>query len=220
MDQSEHISPGVSPEVLTAIDMLNVGILVVDREGRITFANRAAEDLLQCRTGRSIHCWLREETPPGGRGPDRPLRAAIARGERGAESYLAVGTANNTPLIVLIVPCASDEKRPERATTSILFVSDPTAEPDLDLRPVARLYGLTCAETWLLRALLKGKRVGEYAKQAGITLNTAKGYLKQLFSKTRVSRQSDLMRLVLANPLLRLFSTKRAQDRTDKGGRS
>jgi len=218
MDKSEHFNPEASPEVLAAIGMLNMGILVVDREGRITFANRAAEDLLHCRAGRSIHCWLREETPPGGKAPDRPLRAAISRGERGIETYLAVSTASNRPLIALIVPCGSDDKRPERASTSILFVSDPTAEVDLDLRPVARLYGLTCAETWLLRALLKGKRVGEYAKQAGITLNTAKGYLKQLFSKTRVSRQSDLMRLVLANPLLRLFSGKRGQGGKDEGG--
>src|SRR5262249_55410938 len=196
--------------------MLNVGILVADREGRITFANRMAQALLQCRAGQSIHCVLREETPPDGKAPDRPLRAAIARRERGADFYLALSKATNKSLIVLVVPRGSAGRSPGRELDPILFVSDPTAEPDLDLRPVARLYGLTRAETWLLRALLKGKRIGEYAKQAGITINTAKGYLKQLFSKTRVSRQSDLMRLVLANPVLRLVSTKRAQGGADE----
>jgi DNA-binding CsgD family transcriptional regulator len=74
----------------------------------------------------------------------------------------------------------------------------------VDLRPITRLYGLTGAEARLLQALVRGERVGTYAKNAGITLNTAKGYLKQLFSKTQTRRQSDLLRLVLSNPLLRL----------------
>jgi DNA-binding NarL/FixJ family response regulator len=69
-------------------------------------------------------------------------------------------------------------------------------------------------------ALVGGERVGTYAKQAGITLNTAKGYLKQLFSKTRIRRQFDLLRLVLSNPLLRLVSTRSSIDgRQERVGR-
>jgi len=45
--QPNHVRPEISPEVLAAIDLLNLGILVLDHEGRITFANRAAKKFLQ-----------------------------------------------------------------------------------------------------------------------------------------------------------------------------
>ena len=209
MHQREHIRPGTLPDVLSALDMLDLGIVVVDGEGRITFANRAAESLLQCRRGRSIHCLLREDTLPRNKARDQRLRAALSRRARAPESYLAFSTASGKQLIVLAVPCGADAGQ-GRASRSILFVGERAAESQMDLRPVARLYGLTRAETRLLQALLKGKRIGDYAKQAGITLNTAKGYLKHLFGKTRVSRQSDLVRIVLGNPVLRLVSAQPA----------
>jgi len=77
--------------------------------------------------------------------------------------------------------------------------------PDIDERHVALAYGLTRAET-RLGALLDGKRLGDYAREAGITLFTAKGYLKQIFIKTGVNRQADLVRLILGDPALRLVA--------------
>jgi len=44
----------------------------------------------------------------------------------------------------------------------------------------------------------------DHAEGAGITLNTAKTHLKQIFAKTGSRRQSDLIRLILADPVLRL----------------
>jgi DNA-binding CsgD family transcriptional regulator len=67
---------------------------------------------------------------------------------------------------------------------------------------------LTPAETRLLRSLLDGKRLADYARDADIGLFTAKGYLKQIFSKTGASRQADLVRLVLADPILRLVAMR------------
>jgi DNA-binding CsgD family transcriptional regulator len=193
--------------VLAAIDLLNLGILVLDREGRITFANRTAKALLQGRGGKD-----RRES---GAAFDR-IRAATARREA-AEGWFTPSTTKRNSLIVLSVPSPNNDSGTS-AASSIVFVADPTVEPELDLGPITRLYGLTRAERRLLQALVGGERVGTYAKQAGITLNTAKGYLKQLFSKTQIRRQSDLLRLVLSNPLLRLVSTQISMDEQQEGG--
>jgi DNA-binding CsgD family transcriptional regulator len=198
MGQPNHVRPEISPEVLAAIDLLNVGILVLDHEGRITFANRAAKKFLQ-GSGRR-HRFERDASF------DR-IGAATANRED-AEGCLTLSTSNRNSLIALSLPFHTD--RGTGASSSTLFVYDPTVEPELDLRPITRLYGLTRAEARLLEALVRGERVGTYAKNAGITLNTAKGYLKQLFSKTHTRRQSDLLRLVLSNPLLRLMRPDQA----------
>jgi DNA-binding CsgD family transcriptional regulator len=196
--QPNHVRPEISPEVLAAIDLLNLGILVLDHEGRITFANRAAKKFLQ-GSGRQ-HRSERDAAF------DR-IRAATANRED-AEGCFTLSTSNRNSLVVLSLPFHTD--RGTGASSSILFVYDPAVEPEVDLRPINRLYGLTRAEARLLEALVRGERVGTYAKNAGITLNTAKGYLKQLFSKTHTRGQSDLLRLVLSNPLLWLMRPDQA----------
>jgi DNA-binding CsgD family transcriptional regulator len=207
--EPKPVSPEIYADVLAAIDLLNLGILVLDVEGRIKFANRAAKALLQDRGA--------QDRSQRGAALDR-IRAATARHEA-AEGCFTLSTANRKSLIVLSVPSHNDDPG-TGASSSILFLDDPTAQPELDLRPITRLYGLTRAETRLLQALARGERVGTYAKAAGITLNTAKGYLKQLFSKTQTRRQSDLLRLVLGTPLLRLVSTRSSIDgRQERAGR-
>jgi DNA-binding CsgD family transcriptional regulator len=78
----------------------------------------------------------------------------------------------------------------------------------MDEHHVARQYGLTPAELKLLPALIDGKRLVEYADGAGITLNTAKTHLKQLFAKTGSQRQADVVRMFVADAVLRLAGSR------------
>jgi DNA-binding CsgD family transcriptional regulator len=193
-DEPESIQ--VSTDVLAAVDMLNFGILVVDREGRITFANQVAKEFLKRR--RTIN--LRAK------GPLSPLGAAVFR-QKESQHHLIPSSKGGQSLIALIVPSCNQHVNGS-PSASILFLSELRATLEMDLRPVARLYKLTRAETRLLYAILRGDRISTYANQAGITLNTAKTHLKQLFSKTEARRQADLVRLVLGNPVLWLVSRR------------
>jgi len=204
----EHDRPGLSLQVLSAINMLNMGILVVDRNARITFANCTARDLLQFQKGSGVHAQPSNDTLQSVGALNRRLRKAISDGERSTGGYLALPAAGHKRLIVLVVPCRSGEAGIGADLSSILFVSDLAADPDMDLSPIARLYELTPAETRLLEALVRGERVGKYIKQTGITLNTAKSHLRQLFIKTQTSRQCELVLRVHANPLFHLVSAK------------
>ena len=79
----------------------------------------------------------------------------------------------------------------------MLFITDPEAEAALDSRKLHELFGLTPAEVRLCIALVKGKSVEEYAREAGISSNTARTHVKRIYSKTGVRRQSELVRLLL-----------------------
>jgi len=78
---------------------------------------------------------------------------------------------------------------------------------DLDREPVpleghlSAMFGLTRAEARLVAALAQGQTRAEFAHAAGISINTVKTQLAQVFAKLDVSRESDLMRLVLSLPL-------------------
>jgi DNA-binding CsgD family transcriptional regulator len=205
-----HRTPTAGPQLpeclLHAIDLLDLGIALVGREGRIAFANQAAATLLR----------MRKMAPGGGRPTgqsravmaaiDQQLRAAIQRGSQ--ERYFSLPIAEGRSIFLLSVPCRHSDERACDEITNILFVTEPSRHSLRDLSAIAPHYGLTRAETRLLQALVKGDTIGTYAKRVGITLNTAKGYLKQLFRKTSTARQSDLLRLILADPILHLVSAQ------------
>jgi DNA-binding CsgD family transcriptional regulator len=65
-----------------------------------------------------------------------------------------------------------------------------------------RALGATPAEAALVYQLLQGKTLTDAAAELRISVHTARSQLKALFAKTGVSRQSELIRHVLCNPLL------------------
>jgi DNA-binding CsgD family transcriptional regulator len=80
----------------------------------------------------------------------------------------------------------------------VLYVAD-LEQGVLRRREVLReLYGLTEAETQLVELLCQGSSLDEAAGARGVTLNTARSQLKQVFAKTHTSRQSELVRLVIS----------------------
>jgi hypothetical protein len=94
--------------LFTAINMLNLGILVVDHEARITVANCSAQDLLQPSGGASVSL------------------------KPSADGSLPLAAAVENPLIALVVPCHG-----EGEPSSLVFVSDQTAAPDVDFGQIA-----------------------------------------------------------------------------------
>ena len=67
---------------------------------------------------------------------------------------------------------------------------------EMDTHALAKL-SLTPAETRLAIALFKGQSVEAYAKEAAISINTARWYVKQIYAKTGVNRQTELINMLL-----------------------
>jgi len=55
---------------------------------------------------------------------------------------------------------------------------------------------LTPAETRLAIALFKGQSVEAYAKEAGVSINTARWHVKRIYAKTGVKRQTELIQML------------------------
>ena len=75
-------------------------------------------------------------------------------------------------------------------------------------------FGLTPAEAQLAINLCGGMDLKEVAETMHITFNTARTHLKRIFSKTHVSRQAELIRLLLQG-----HETAARTSRTETGGR-
>ena len=84
-----------------------------------------------------------------------------------------------------------------RDAVAMLYVSDLERGSVRRADSLRTLYGLTEAEGELVNLLCEGLSLDEAARHRGVTVNTARSQLKQVFSKTSTSRQSELVRLVL-----------------------
>jgi DNA-binding CsgD family transcriptional regulator len=78
-----------------------------------------------------------------------------------------------------------------------ITVRDPLATPSRPLVTLQQLYGLTGAEIRLAEHLFAGRTPEQAAGSLSIKISTARTHIAQIYRKTDVRRQSDLISLIL-----------------------
>jgi DNA-binding CsgD family transcriptional regulator len=107
-------------------------------------------------------------------------------------------------MVAAVVAALDPEARgPQMA---LILISGPQAESQIPERAVEQRLGLAPAEARFVGALIAGQTMADYAETTGVTVNTLKTQLRHIFLKTGHNRQADLIRAVLADPLVKLAS--------------
>lgn len=193
-----------------ALDLLAHGILLLDAGARITFANRAAEEILRAQDGLTAH---HKELFGSRVSETTALRSAIAAviatssGDgMDAGRFVLIGRpSGRSPLRVLVTPLARrHDLLGSPGAAACVFITDPERSPMPAAVHLQRSFGLSAAETRVASALLEGESVERLSDRLCISRNTARTHLRHLFAKTATSRQADLIRVLLAaHPPLR-----------------
>jgi len=182
-----------------ALDALRCGVVLTNARGTILHANDAAERM------------LRDAGPIQGsdgvlqasdRSAAKELRDAISLAARDEAGIGKTGLAINLtgpdgpPVLAHVLPLTGSDLRTrlKPAAVAAVFISAPANEQD-GADATAAAFGLTPAETRVLASLLVGRTLAETAVALGIAASTANTHLDNIFAKTGVSRQADLMRL-------------------------
>lgn len=191
-----------------ALSRMSVGLVVVDASGRVLHLNAAAERIVQAGVLRVAHGRLSLADPK----QEGQLLAAIrAAALASVGRSLSAGTTmvislNHTarlPLVVRPMPSTLLDKRSAEPLASI-FIGELEGLREPTPALLKSLYGLTSAESKLALALCHGQRLSEYADDNGLSINTVRSHLKSTFARVGCNRQSDLIRTLLANPILQL----------------
>jgi DNA-binding CsgD family transcriptional regulator len=186
------------------IDRLPTGVLLLDAERRVLSKNKSAEAILALNDGFRIGpCGPCADTPRDNEVLKKAI-AAIADPDPGQEMRASGFTtitrpSGKRPFVVMVTPllAASPGAQSGDAVAS-LFVADPETGRVSATQVLENVYRLTHAEAELVRLLSEGHSLEEAAKRRGVTINTARGQLKQVFAKTDTKRQPELVRLVLS----------------------
>lgn len=188
----EHRPDVPDPDCLlrAAVDQLRHGMILVDRDGRLISANRAARAILAARDGLyEGPCGLRAETI----GLTHRLRrmVAAAADATGTSASIALpGRVRSTPLSVGISPL--------RAGAALVLVADADNAPTPSPEQLRCLYGLTDAESAVTVAVTRGEGLAAVAAGLGVGIATARTHLHHVFQKTGTRRQAQLVGLIVA----------------------
>jgi DNA-binding CsgD family transcriptional regulator/PAS domain-containing protein len=181
------------------LDVMRCAVLLTDERGAILYANRSAERMLCDGTlVRSANGVLRAKAPAA----DGEMRAAIRLAAHDEAALGRTGSAvcltEHDPASVLahVLPMTGGEIRAKlqpAAAASVFIGALPDGQDGA--AALAATYDLTPAETRVLARLLAGSTLAKTATSLGVAPATAKTHLDNIFLKTGVTRQADLMRL-------------------------
>ena len=188
--------------VTALLDNPRIGVLHLDRRGRILAVNDRAQSLLRHGEGLSD-----EDGVLQARAPDDQCRLARLVAEAlptsGAVpvsgSMLLGRVSRVPPFVVHVKPVGVPQ--PDygaRHVAALVLIVEPGRHPRLDPAVVARTLGLTPAESQVAVWVADGTPVRDIARVTGLTDGAIYWHLKQIYRKLPISRQVDLVRLVLS----------------------
>lgn len=179
---------------LRALDCLDFGVVLMSESGEVLELNQPARALLEGGIGLSIrHGRLRATTP----GADRRLQVLLASSSTAKDAPRKLLLRQPEAAVPVTLTVLSGSLR-FGAAGRLLFISAPTHAFDQRLALLSERYRLTPVELALCRGLLEGASLRQAGAQAGLSYETARWYLKQVFAKTDTHRQAELVRVLLS----------------------
>lgn len=187
-----------------ALDLLHVGVIVCGTTGQMLVANDTAQEILQLHDGLELD---EDGVPSATLEKSRSLAEMIRRTAKVARSgrtgNLETAFAIRRPsgkrpltLFVRAVNEKSENPGPQEAAALIMILDAAlrleTAESEL-----RQLYGFTATEAQVAKLLMEGLALEDCCSELGIRRTTVRMHLRNIFAKTGVRRQGELVSLLL-----------------------
>jgi DNA-binding CsgD family transcriptional regulator len=194
--------------LLKGLDRLVIGLILYDRNARPVYINPTAKAIidthpaLQMQEGKLFLVNPEDE---------KNLRQTIIDTaeidpDDSWKQSVAIGICHpdiKVPLPLLVTPMhahlITSDLDYEGAKVAV-FLSDPNLQQPISIESLVSVYGLTPSEAQVAISLANGHSIDQIANQSHHSAHTIRSQLKSVFRKTGVSRQSELIKLLLTGP--------------------
>jgi len=188
-----------------AVDQLSVATIILDEKGRLLNTNAMATALLRKGDGVSLRG---KHLHVEGHSANRQLQAALdsviraqQAGETSVVKALRVARPGGRPALGLVIRPVpvSEWSEGQAGPSAAVFISDPDQRESASGHTLGELFSLTPAEARVAILLARGLSLAEVSKAQNISPHTARAQLKSIFAKTGVSRQAELVRMIIGS---------------------
>ncbi|WP_095089804.1 helix-turn-helix transcriptional regulator [Mesorhizobium sophorae] len=192
---------------LETLDKLAAGVVILDSQARVLFANMAAQEIAAAGdvlvlTDGTVRPRQREQCDFF----RRLIGSAIAGGAGG--SLLLSSSSPRLPVSALVSPLAgalalslAAQGRPGAAA---VLLSDPEVQAAASTERLRALYKLSTTEARVAWLVMRSGSIGRAARALALSPETVRTHLKHIYAKTGVNRQSALALLLAAATVARV----------------
>ena len=187
--------------LLDLLGVAKLGVVYLDRRRRVVEVNDRARAILRQRDGLLEEggmlsaSWSADNALVG-----RLLAGALPDVDgRGVSGSIAIRRAPGRPWLTLHVSPVGPRHKTfgVRRVAALALVVDPENGLEIEPRRVAALLGLTLMEARVATLLAEGLGIPDIAAATGRQESTIRWNLKRIYRKQGISRQAELVRLVL-----------------------
>ena len=184
------------------LDNSRIGVIHLDRRGTILAANDRARVLFRRGDGLSDRGGFLDARSPADSARLKKLLAGALPpfgGEAVGGSMTVRRTSALARLVLHVKPVTIQQMDiSARRVAALVLVADPESRPSIDPVLVAEALDLTPTEGQMAAWLAEGKTVRDIAVSTRRKMRTVRWFIEQIYDKQGISRQSDLVRLVLS----------------------
>ena len=188
--------------VMELLEHTCVGVIQLDRLGRIVEANDSAMELLRQNDGLSDRggtltaLTYRENL----RLYDLLTRALPRCGKKGESGSMLVLGPSRLPRFVVHAKPVTDSETDYRygPVAALVLIVDPGHGAKIDPELVQTALGLTRTETEIALALAEGRTLRQIAATTDREYNTVRSHVRSIFAKLGVARQFEVAQRVIA----------------------
>jgi DNA-binding CsgD family transcriptional regulator len=183
---------------LELLDHHPAGMLMLDGEEHVVYANRRAYDLCVVGDGIALVAGklMLARTPD-----DERLQRLLTevRSDARAGGAFRIARPSGKRAYVAVIARVAEPERPLPVPQSAICIaiSDPEGHALLPSERLRAAFGLTDAEARLAALLCGGEDLRSAAREIGITYGTARARLAGIFEKTQTRRQGELIKILL-----------------------
>ncbi len=194
--------------LLKGLDRLVIGLILYDHYGKPVYINPTAKAIIDSHPALELQEGNLFLINPE---DEKNLRktildtAAIDPDDSWKQS-VAIGITHpdvEAPLPILVTPMhahlVTSDLDYEGAKVAV-FLTDPNLQQPISIDSLVSVYNLTPSEAQVAISLANGHSVDQIANQSHHSSHTIRSQLKSVFRKTGVSRQSELIKLLLTGP--------------------
>jgi DNA-binding CsgD family transcriptional regulator len=194
--------------LLKGLDRLVIGLILYDRNARPVYINPTARAIIESHPALDMQegdLWLVNPED------EKNLRKTIIETaeidpDDSWKQSVAIGISHpdaELPLPLLVTPMHANlittDLDYEGAKVAV-FLSDPNLQQPISIDSLVTVYNLTPSEAQVAISLANGHSIDQIARKSNHSAHTIRSQLKSVFRKTGVSRQSELIKLLLTGP--------------------
>jgi DNA-binding CsgD family transcriptional regulator len=194
--------------LLKGLDRLVVGLILFDRDANEVYINPTAQSIIESHPALTMvdgHLVLNDANQ------NRILRqtiidTALVDPDDSWKQSVAIGVNHPdipAPLPLLITPMHADLVTSDldyEGAKVAMFLSDPNLEQPISIGNLVSVYNLTPSEAQVAISMANGHSIEIIANTTHHSTHTIRSQLKAVFKKMGVTKQSELLKLLLTGP--------------------